>query len=168
MTFFTIRRSFLLPLGLLLLLTLVLFVVVLVQDQPTIKSVILGILLLPISGLFFESYYRRVGIEELEVTVFKPLRLKTIKFADVTSVETIQVKKRAFLTLCSEEDFLILSNAYADFPELVRLLLEKVPAGTITDETAKMAEAPPVKSSDIVSCWLGVVLMAIMLVLQFI
>ena len=165
---YTIRQSFLLPLGLLLLLALLLFAVVLAQGQSVGKAIVLGALILPVCGLFVESFFRRAGVAEDAISVFKPFRQKSIAYADVTSVETIQVKKRAFLTLCSEEDFLILSNAYAGFPELVRDLLERVPPGSITEETAKMAEAPPVKSSDIISCWFAVILMAIILVLQFV
>ncbi|PLX97846.1 MAG: hypothetical protein C0623_14330 [Desulfuromonas sp.] len=165
---YTIRRSFLAPLGILLLLTLLLFAVVLAQGQPTVKAVILAILLVPVSALFVESFFRRVGVDNEQVTVFKPFRQKSLRFAEITSVETILVKKRAFITLSSTESFLILSNAYAEFPEMVRNLLEKVPSESVTEETARMAEAPPVKSSDIVSCWFAVVLMAIILVLQFV
>jgi len=163
-----IRRSFLLPLGILLFLNLTLLVVVIAQGQPTIKVVILGGLLLPVAGLFVESYVRRIIVAEDQVIAIKPFRRKGIPYAEMISVETIRVKKRVFLTLNSAEDFLIISNAYAEFPALVRRLLEKVPAETVADETSKMAENPPNKSSDIVSCWFGVILLFIILVLQFV
>lgn len=165
---YTIRRSFLLPLGILLLLALLLFAVVLAQGQPKVKAILLGVLILPVCGLFVESFFRRAVIDLEKITVYKPFRQKSIPFDEVTSVETILVKKRAFITICTEEAFLILSNAYADFPGLVHDLLGKVPAGAITEETASMAEAPPIKSSDIVSCWFGVLLLAMILVLQFV
>ena len=165
---FTIRRSFLLPLGILLLEAVVLFAVVLAQGAGTAKAVVLGILLIPVSGLFAESYFRRLVIGADRVTAFRPFRQKSFAYADIVSVETIQVKKRVFLTISTEESFLIISNAYANFPELVQSLLEKVPEETIASETAAMAEAPPLKSSDIVSCWFGVILLAIILALQFV
>jgi len=167
MQVFTIRRSFLLPLGILLFLALLLLTVVLVQGQPTIKAVLLGVMILPVAGLFIESFFRRIGITAEAVTAFKPLRQKVLNFSDIVSVDTIQVKKRVFLTLSSEDHFLIISNAYADFPELVKSLLPKVTAEAISEETTKMAADPPTKSSDILSCWLGVLLLAIILVLQF-
>lgn len=163
-----IRRSFLLPLGILLCLTLVLFIVVVAQGQPAIKAVILGLLLLPVTGLFVESFMRRIIVADDQVVAVKPFRRKSLPYSRLTSVETIQVKKRVFLTLNSEDDFLIISNAYAEFPDLVQNLLEKVPVETVADETSKMAEDPPSKSSDIVSCWFGVILLFIVLVLQFV
>lgn len=164
---YSIRRTFLLPLGLLLLLSLLLFVLVIIRGEETAKIAILGFMIIPISALFFESFFRRLHFDAETITVFKPFRQKSLKFSELTEVETLQVRKRVFLTLSTEEDFMILSNAYADFPQLVREILGHAPDRVITDETRKMAADPPIKSSDIVSCWLGVVLMVIILVLQF-
>ncbi len=163
---YAIRKEFLLPLGILLLQSLALFVICLVKGEPTAKVVILGAIILPIAGLFVESVLRRVEVAETGVTVFKVLRKKTLHFSDLTAVETVQVRKRAFLTLSSEEDFVILSNAYAGFPALVHSLLARVPEGVISPETRQMAQNPPRKSSDIVSCWVGVLLLALILYSQ--
>jgi hypothetical protein len=164
---FKIRRTFLLPLGILLLLSLALFVTVLVQGQPKIKVVVLGLMIVPVSGLFLESFFRRIHLDEEAITVFKPLRKKILKFSELTEVETLQVKKRVFLTLSTEADFIIMSNAYADFPLLVNSIMEQAPDRVITEDTRQMAIDPPSKSSDILSCWLAVILMTIILVLQF-
>lgn len=165
---FQIRRTFLLPLGILLILSLLLLATVLIQGQPVVKSVVLGVMIVPISGLFFESFFRRIHFDADKITVFKPFREKSLKFAELTEVETLQVKKRVFLTLSTEADFMILSNAYADFPMLVNAILKHSPEQVITEETRLMAVNPPSKSSDIFSCWLAAVLMLIILVLQFV
>jgi len=164
---FVIRRTFLFPLGLLLLLSLALLVTVLVQGQPLAKALILGFMLLPIAAFFVESVFRRAVITDEGITVHKFLRQKHLSFAPMTAVETVMVRKRVFLTLCVEDEFIILSNAYADFPALVRALLSRVPQAAISAEARKMAEAPPVKSSDIISCWLVVALLAFILYVQF-
>ena len=164
---FQIRRTFLLPLGILLVLSLVLFVTVIVQGKPVVKVVLLGLMLVPIIGLFLESFFRRIHFDEESITVFKPLREKSLKFSELTEVETLQVKKRVFLTLSTEADFIIMSNAYADFPLLVNAVMEHSPEQIVTAETRKMAVDPPSKSSDIISCWLAVIMMVIILVLQF-
>lgn len=163
---YVIRRGFLIPLGLLLFQSLALFVICLVKGEPTAKIVILGAMIVPIAGLFVESAWRRVVVEESGVTIFKVLRKKTLRFSELTAVDTVQVRKRAFLTLSTEEDFLILSNAYASFPALVHGLLKRSPAAVISAETRHMAQNPPVKSSDIVSCWVGVLLLTLILYSQ--
>jgi len=164
-TFF-IRRTFLLPLGLLLGLAVALCIVCLVQGEPLAKVLILAAIILPVAILFAESVCRRAVVTDDGVTVFKLLRNKALKFGAMTAVETVMVRKRVFLTLCADDDFVILSNAYADFPGLVRSLLARVPAAAVSEETKVMAAAPPVKSTDIVSCWLAVALLAFILYMQ--
>lgn len=164
---YVIRRSFLLPLGLLLLLCLLLLVVVTVQGQDKGKIIGLVALALPISALFVESMFRRVHLDDVAITVYKPFRQKSLLFADMTAVDTLQVRKRVFLTLSTETEFIILSNAYAEFPVLVDGLLQRMAPAVISDETREMAAAPPTKSADIVSCWVGVVLLVLLLISQF-
>jgi hypothetical protein len=163
---YSIRRSFLFPLGLLLLLTGALFVVSLLRGEPTAKLLILGFFMLPITVLFVESVFRRTMLTEDRVIADKLLRKKEMKYSEMTAVETVSVRKRVFLTLCAGDDFLIISNAYANFPGLVQSLLARVPATAISEETRQMAAAPPVKSTDVVSCWLAVALLAFLIYIQ--
>ncbi|NIQ96480.1 MAG: hypothetical protein GWO11_05480 [Desulfuromonadales bacterium] len=163
---FVIRRSFLLPLGLLGALIIALGVVCIIQDQPAGKAIILGALLIPVLGLFVESLFRRAIVSEDRLTVKKALREKSVSFSEVTALDLVVVKKRAFLSLSTEESFLILSNAYRDFPELVASLAAKVPEGVMSEETRENCRNVPVKTADIVSCWLAVGLVLFILYLQ--
>lgn len=163
---FAIRKAFLIPLGLLLLQCLALVVLCVVNGEPKGKIIILGVIILPIAILFLESAFRRVLFDDRGLTVFKLLRNKEFRFSEITAVDTIQVRKRAFLTLSAGDDFLIISNAYASFPALVATLLSNVPQGAVSEETRVMAAAPPVKSTDVISCWLGVALLALILYIQ--
>jgi hypothetical protein len=163
---FVIRRSFLVPLGLLLLLSLILLAISLAQGEPRGKVIILSVIILPVTILFVESLYRRTVVGREGVTVFKLLRRRELRFSEVTSVETVQVRKRAFLTLCAGDNFLILSNAYGDFPKMVDSLLARVPSEAVTEETRRLASSPPNKSTDIITCWLAVALLTLILFIQ--
>jgi hypothetical protein len=160
---FTIRRAFLWPLALLLTLLAVLFVVSVAQRQPPVKLVLLAVIMLLLGGLLVVSWFRRLTIEQDRVRQRLPGRGKSLLFAELTAVETIMVRKRVFLTLCAGEEFIILSNAYGRFTELVACLLERVPADIVSGETARMAKAPPMRNSDILSCWLAIVLILVII-----
>lgn len=160
---FRIRKAFLAPLGLLLVLCLILLGVTLAQGQPPAKAMILSFIILPVAGLFVESLFRRTVIGPDSVTVHKLLRRSTLPLSGITSVDTVMVRKRVFLTVSAGEDFLIMSNAYDDFPGLVQTLLARVPEEAVAEETRDMAASPPSKSSDIVSCWLAVALLLLIL-----
>jgi hypothetical protein len=111
---FVIRRTFVLPLGLVVLLTLVLLGVCLIQGQPIAKVIILIGLLLPLAVLFIESALRRVDVSAEGVTAHRLFRQRCIRFADVTSLEAVRVRSRVFITLVAGEDsYLILSAEQA-------------------------------------------------------
>ncbi len=164
---FAIRKTFLLPLGVLLVETLFLLLLCIVQGETRGKIVILTLMLLPVTFLFVESFFRRVEVGTTAIRVRKLFRSCSLDFSEIVDMDTVLVRKRAFLTLSSEDHFIILSNAYADFPQMLQLLMERVGTDAVTETTREMAKAPPVKTSDIVSCWLAVALVSMILYIQF-
>lgn len=165
---FTIRRSFVVPMGLLMVLMLALLVVCIAQGQPVGKVVILTGLIIPLAVLFVESAFRSVVIRPEDVTAYRPFRQKQVRFAEVTSLETVRVRSRVFITLVAGEDhFLILSNSYGNFPALLERLVDSVPAGTVTDETSVLMQKPPQRQADVLTAWFAVIAMAYVLLAQF-
>lgn len=165
---FVIRRAFVVPMGLLIALTVALLVVCLVQGQPLAKLVILTGLIIPMAVLFVESAFRRLVIDTAEVRAYRPFRQRRIRFADVTSLETVRVRNRVFMTLVAgDDDFLIISNSYGDFPVLLSRLIESVPKGTVTDETEQLAKHPPLRQADVFTAWFAVIALAYVLLAQF-
>jgi hypothetical protein len=165
---FVIRRSFVVPMGLLVALTVALLVVCLLQGQPLAKAIILAGLITPLAILFVESAFRRLVIDTREVTAFRPFRKRRMRFAEVTSLETVRVRSRVFLTLVAgDDDFLIISNSYGDFPNLLDSLIESVPPETVTDETRQLAKQPPLRQADVFTAWFAVIALAYVLLAQF-
>lgn len=165
---FVIRRSVVTPLGLLFILTLALLIVCLLQNQAVAKIVILAILLLPLGVLFLESARRRIEISADGVKAFRSFQERQMAFARVTALETVKVRNRVFLTLSAGEDeYLIISNSYADFPALVRQLVAAVPATAVTEETRQLADGPPIRHADMISIWLAVIALIYILIAQF-
>lgn len=165
---FVIRRAFVVPMGLLIALTITLLVVCVIQGQPVAKAVILAVMIVPLAVLFVESAVRRIVVAHDRVTAFRPFRQRQVLFADVTSLETVQVRSRVFMTLVAgPDDFLIISNSYADFPTLVASLVAAVPDDTVTEETRAMAKQPPLRHADIFTVWFAVVALCYVLIAQF-
>jgi len=154
--------------GLLIVLTVALLVVCLLQGQPIAKAVILAVLIMPMAVLFVESAFRRLVIDTEEVTAYRLFRQRRIRFADVTSLETVRVRNRVFMTMAAgDDDFLIISNSYGDFPALLICLIKSVPEGTVTDETEQLAKHPPLRQADVFTAWFAVIALAYVLLAQF-
>ena len=165
---FVIRRAFVVPMGLLIVLTVALLVVCVIQSQPIAKTIILAVLIVPMAVFFVESAFRRLVLGRDRVTAFRPFRQRQILFADVTSLETVQVRSRVFMTLVAgPDDFLIISNSYGDFPALVASLVAAVPEGTVTEETQILAKQPTLRHADVFTAWFAVIAMLYVVIAQF-
>jgi hypothetical protein len=163
-----IRRAFVVPMGLLAALMVALLIVCTFQGQPTAKIILLVFFILPIMTLFVESAFRRLVVAQDGITAFRPFRQRQIRFADVTSLETVRVRNRVFMTLAAgDDDFLIISNSYGNFPALVDLLIAEVPEGTVTEETQELANKPISRQADIFTAWFAVIALVYVLVAQF-
>jgi hypothetical protein len=143
-------------------------VVSLAQGQPVAKVILLLVFVQPVAVLFVASVLRHLEIDAAGVTAVRLLRRKRIEFARVTALEAVQVRSRVFLTLAAGDDeFLIISNGYADFPGLVHTLVEKLPEAVVTEEARQLAGAPRVRHADIAMVWFAVVALVYILVAQF-
>ena len=163
---YTIRKNFLLPLGLVVLLSLILLFSALFLKLPMAKIVILGVFLVPVCIIFTESLFRKVYVAKDAIEVNKLFRSKRLNYTELTAIDTIQVRKRAFVSLSSENDFMILSNSYNHFGMMLRQLLENVPENVVSDEIRNLAETPPKKCSDIFSAWVAVAVLALIIYAQ--
>lgn len=163
---FTVRRAFLLPLGLLLLVQVALLVVSLVQGQEPVKSLFVGGVVVLLAGLLVENLLRRIELDAEGITRCRIGRRRRVRFAELTEVEAVCLRKRLFVTLWVGESFLLLTNTYSDFATLFRTLLQRVPAGLASEEVQRLAAAPPRHNGNIVVCWFAVIFSALILVRQ--
>ncbi len=164
---FILRRALLLPLGLLLLVQIVLLVVSLLQEQPLNRSLFVGGVVLVLAGLMADSLLRRIELDEAGITVCRIGRKKRLLFADLTEVEAVCLRKRLFVTFWVGESFLLVTNAYGDAATLLRLLLQRVPSGLVSDEVQGLVKNPPRHNGNIVVYWFAVVFSLLILCRQF-
>jgi hypothetical protein len=166
MTQFKIRKNFLLALSLTSLLLVTLLLVCILQQQATGKILILAAIMLPVLGLLAESWRRKISINEDSVVACRLFRQKRLPFNEITSVDTVKVRRRVFVSISTEADFLIFSNNYDHFERLIALLRERLPPAVISEETRTLAKDLPHKSSDLFSIWLAVVVLLLILYSQ--
>lgn len=164
---YRIRSSFVLPLGLVVILCLALAAIVLLQGQPPVKLLVVGCALLPLGYLLFECVVRRIEIDSAGLRMIRLGRVRAFAWDEITSVETVRVRQRAFLTINAGEEFLIIANMYDGFDRLLNSVLAQTPPAVVSEETRLLAAAPPVKHSDIVILWGLTILMAYLIFAQF-
>ncbi len=163
---FRIRKNFLLALGLTCLLLVALLLICIVQQETIGKTLILAAIMFPVLGLFAESWRRQILFSADAIVSRRLFRQKTLPLSEITSVDTVKVRRRVFVSISTEADFLILSNNYDHFDQLLTQLQNCLPESVISEETRALAHDLPNKSSDLFSIWLAVVVLLLILYTQ--
>ena len=165
-TSYKIRKGFLIPMGITVILGVILLLIGVSIQMPSGRLYLLAAFMVPAVLIFIESSRRKVHIGADRILMEKTLGTKEIKLNDINSVDAIRVRKRVFINLTTEDTFMIISNSYERFDELVRQLVDLVPEPAISDETRQMAADPPLKCSDIFSAWLAVAVLLLVIAAQ--
>ncbi len=166
MSQFKIRKKFLFALGLINLLLVTLLLLCIIQQQATGKIVILAAIILPVLALFIESWRRQISVNEDSIVACRLFRTKRIPFGEITSVDTVRIRRRVFVSVSTEADFLLFSNNYDHFDQLIERLQERLPHAVISDETRALGADLPLKSNDLFSIWLAVVVLVLIIYVQ--
>jgi hypothetical protein len=156
---YKIRRAFMIPLGLSLFLGITLLALCVIQGQNISKLVILSMIVLFLGFFFVESLFRSIVIDNNSITHFKFMRKKALLFDDISSFESMSLRKRVFSTLSSEDSFLIFTNAYENYADLTREILTRLPENSVSAETRELVSSPPVKLGDIISFWVAAIIL---------
>jgi uncharacterized membrane protein len=165
---FTIRRAFLIPLGLLLIAQILLLAVSIAQGQATARIILIGGIVLLMGGLFVENLFRRLVMDEETITAFRLFRRRTLRFSELTSLEAVTLRRRIFISLWKDEKFLLISNAYAGFSALFAGLVSRVPREIVSEEAFRLAEDPPQFNGHVVICWMALLFSLLVLWQQLI
>ncbi|TYO96658.1 PH (Pleckstrin Homology) domain-containing protein [Geothermobacter ehrlichii] len=147
----------LLPLGLLLVLLLGLLILSVIRGEAVLKILLVAGILLPVLLVLLASLRRRVVLDEEGVRVVRVFDEKYFRWDELTSLEAVAVRGRAFVTLCAGEDFAILSNSYGDFTGLVRALADRLPESVVSPEAKRLLERQDSVMAGVFPLWFGVV-----------
>lgn len=165
-TTYKIRKDFLIPMGITVVLGVVLLLIGIIAQMPAGRLYLLAAFMVPALLIFIESSRRRIHLYSDHILMERTLGKKQLLLRDLTSVDTVRVRKRVFISLTSDNSFMIISNSYAHFDELVRQLIDLVPQTALSDEARRLAADPPRKCSDIFSAWLAVAVLLLVIAVQ--
>jgi hypothetical protein len=151
---YTVRRSFLIPLGVDVLLLLCLFVLSLVQGSAT-ERLVFGIFFFPALYLLLEGILRRVTLDEGGIAVRKLGRAKGVSWDQVNHVGLLALHKKVYLLLTTGKGLFIISNAYGDFSSLAQEIVSRVDPARVEEEVRLQATSSPSAVAPIVMAWVA-------------
>ncbi len=123
---YTIRRAFLIPLGVDAFLLFCLFVISLLPQGSTTERLVFAIFFFPSLYLFLESLFRRVTVDEGGIAIRRLWREKGIPWEGITHVGGLSLHKKVYILLTTVKGFFIVSNAYGGFSDLAEEIVSHV------------------------------------------
>lgn len=162
---YKIKKALLVPLTIDAGLVFALLLLSFFRRGSAVEIVFLVVLLTAVSLLVLECIFREVVISGEGLAIRKLLRRKKLGWGDITDVGALVLRKRVYLVLTTTKGFHIISNAYDDYTELVKGVVERVDAERVEESVKTLIDEPVRKIADIVSAWVGAaVLLAVVLV----
>ena len=155
----TIRRAFLVPLGIDAFLLFCLVLISLLQQESAMEGFVFAIFFFPTLYLFVESVWRRVTVDETGITIRKLWRGKAATWGEITHVGCLNLHKKVYILLTTVKGYFIVSNAYKGFPSLVEEIVGRVDAEKVEEEVRLLSGRSPVGIAHVVLTWVAAALM---------
>jgi hypothetical protein len=163
---YTIRRAFLIVLGLDALLLFCLFMVSLVMKENAMEKLILMIFFLLTLVLFIGCILRRVTVTEEGLVIRKLGRNKALLWDEITRVGYLILQRKVYLLLTTVKGFFVISNAFEGFPRLVEDLVAHVEPDRVEQDVRLQAGRSLAGIANIVAAWVAALLMMAMILMK--
>jgi hypothetical protein len=163
---YKIKKSYLIALSADVILLFLLLALSLFMEGSFIEQVVLTVICIIVLLVFLESVFRKVLTGDRGILIRKYLRERNLLWEDITQVGTVVMRKRVYLLLTTIKGFHILTNAYEEFPALVRDIVDHVDKEKVDEEVRNQVEHPIKKISDVISAWFAAIVLVVIIILK--
>lgn len=131
---YRIKKAFLVPLGVDAFLLCVLFAISMLPKGSATERLVFAIFFVLSLYVFLECLLRRVTVDEGGIVIRKLLRKKGVPWEGITHVGGLNIHNKVYLLLTTVHGFLIISNAYGGFSDLVEEIVSRVDRTRVEEE----------------------------------
>ena len=163
---YRIRKALLIPQFICFLLAIGLLVISWRQGEPPERLFIPVIFALIFTLLLINALFRRLRVDSQGVSHHRPYGVKSLSFEEIRRFDATRLRKRVFFALSAAESHILFSNAYADLEDLIRTLIERLPAEAIGEDIPPLTENPPLHQGSVFTLWLMAGILAVGIFLQ--
>ncbi|MHB8907738.1 MAG: DUF6585 family protein [Syntrophales bacterium] len=152
---YRIRRAFLIPLGLDVMLLLTLLLMALLLNGDTAERLVFVLFFFPAGYLFLECLRRQVIVAEGGLVIRKLWSEKAISWDEITHVGGLTVHKKVYLLLTTVKGFFIVSSAFEGFSALAGEIAARVGFERVEEEVRLQADRSVTGIAPVVSAWIA-------------
>lgn len=156
-----IRKMFLLPLAIDTALVFALTLIVFLGGGRSLEKAALTVILVILICLLVDSLFRKTVVGADGIVIKRFMKTRNVAWDEITSIDAMVLRKKAYLLLTSTKGFHIISNNLSDFSRLVSAVFERTDNEKIEPAARKLVTLSVRRISDIILLWLasGIVLL---------
>jgi len=160
-TVYRIRRSFIIPLGINVLLLFILLGLSLAVKGSGTERIVLAAFFIVSLLILIEASNRKIVITDGGVALKKLMKIKELLWSDITHVGCLSLRSKVYILLTTKKGFHILSNAYEPFASLVGDVVNHLDTEKIEVEAEARAQIdnPTKNLSDLIAAWVAAVVL---------
>ena len=167
-TTYTTRREFLYPFSLVSFFLFVLLIISLFDRSFQPEIVILTIIFVPTMYFLLQALRRRTTVGPDGVTVRKLFKEKHLRWREITNIDILAVRKKAYLLLTTTKGFYVLANSHGSFSSLVRDIVRHGDQEKVEEGVRDLIEHPVVRISDVASSWIASLILLGVIILKLV
>jgi len=164
-TTFKIKKAFLIPFIIIVVLTFLLFLSSLFKGQM-LEKFILAISFVITLFIAVESMKRKITVTNNGFKIEKFFRTKEFTWAELTQLGVVILRNKVYFILTTIKGFYFFSNLIENHALLIRAIVDKLDNERVEIEIKNYLENPVEQSSLIVMCWFGVVIITAFIILK--
>jgi hypothetical protein len=167
---YRIRRSFIIPLAIDVLLLCILLVLSFAVKGTVTEKIVLTVFFTGSLLILLEALSRKIAINDGGASLKKFFKIKKLLWSDITHVGCLSLRSKVYILLTTKKGFFILSNAYEPFSALIRNIINHLDTEKIEVEGEARAqmERPVENISDLVAVWIAAALLTAIIFIKFI
>jgi len=163
---YTVRRAFLIPLGVDAFLLFCLFVISLLPQGSPMERLVFAFFCFPSIYLFLECLFRRVTVDDGGIVLRRLWKEKRVPWEGITHVGGLNLHKKVYILLTTVKGFFIVSNAYERFPELTEEIISHIDPERLEEEVRLQAGRSSSGIAHIIMAWIAAVFMVGILLIK--
>jgi hypothetical protein len=162
---FKIKKTFLAPFIVMVLLIFLLLMLSLFKGQPW-EKIILAVFFFATVIVGIEAVKREIIVTNDGLKIKKFFRVRDLAWSEVTHLGVVDLNKKAYFLLTTTKGFYFFSNMFENHALLIRYIVDKLETEKVEIEIKNYLEHPKEQHSLIVICWLMVLIIIVFIILK--
>ncbi|MDI6742646.1 MAG: hypothetical protein QMD11_07890 [Smithella sp.] len=162
---FKIKKAFLIPFILIIALLFLLLLQSLFDGQPW-EKIFLAFSFTATLLVGIEAAKREIVVTRESLIIKKFFRSKNFSWPEITQLAVVELRNKVYFLLTTTKGFFFFSNLYENHPLLIRSIVDRLASEKVEIEVRNYLDRPVERRSQIIICWITVIMIAAFIILK--